>query len=92
MQELEDMLLRLERHFKEETAAREAAERGASAAAAGEAEARGVLAALNRLREDEMTALQIEKETVSKVGVILQRFEQLGGSYFACIRRINVKV
>jgi len=65
-EELEDMLLRLERHFKEETASREAAEGRASAAAGGEAEAQGALAAANRLRAEELTALQIEKETVAK--------------------------
>jgi hypothetical protein len=61
------MLLRLERQFKVETAAREAAGRAAAAAAAAEAEARGALGAANRARGEEAEALQIERETVFRV-------------------------
>ncbi|KAI8470907.1 MAG: hypothetical protein J3K34DRAFT_508358 [Monoraphidium minutum] len=61
--ELEDMLLRLERHFKSETAAREAAQHAAAAAGAAEAEARGALDGAARQREEELAALRIERET-----------------------------
>lgn len=61
------MLLRLERHFKAETAAREAAQRAAAAAQAAEADARGALADAGRVRGEEAGALQIDRETVAKV-------------------------
>lgn len=61
------MLLRLERHFKAETAAREAAEKAASAAGAGEAEVRGALAAAGAARAEEAAAAAIERQTLAQV-------------------------
>jgi hypothetical protein len=57
------MLMRTERQFKVEAAARGAAERAAAASAAAEAEARDALAAATA----ELATVQIERETVSRV-------------------------
>jgi hypothetical protein len=62
------MLLRLERHLKAESAAREAAQREAAAARAAEADARGALGDAARRRADDEDGLRAEREAVGKVG------------------------
>ncbi len=60
------MLLRIERHFKAETAARKQAEELLAAAISSEAEARAVADRSNRTLSEESEGLAMEREAVKR--------------------------
>ena len=80
MQELEDMILRIEKHFKAEQAARKKAEELLQAAIAAEMDAKNKLEDVMKKRQQEQKVLDEERNAITRVST-----EQRRGSFATAI-------